>query len=336
MNARVELLEREDLLRTYIDNANDTLRLLITKKCNSRCVYCYEEGIPGSTNNQGEELDLEDFKRIVIAGKQLGVKRVSISGGEPTLRFSWVESLVELCEQEGLLVYLTTNATNKRIIDLARRHPKLEFRISLDCASKEEYERLRGIDLFDQVIAILKDLSSLPNEIHINRVVTELDNEWLSLNRMLVMLKKEGLARENVFLRLIPSYPSKVTSQLEVLDYIDYLAQHIPSLRLPLQQRNLQFMYYFTYEGVNLIIRTRGFYSPKCCPSSQTRCTEGIAYTRINPDGTIQPCYGSFIEEKLSHEDDIASMNRKLSTARKFLEWLYVKDHGDLTEQIVE
>lgn len=73
--------------------------------------------------------------------------------------FPWVEEIIKLCYKEGLLVYLTTNATNKNIIDLAKKYPSLEFRISLDCSSKEQYKHLRGIDAFDQVISIIKKLA---------------------------------------------------------------------------------------------------------------------------------------------------------------------------------
>lgn len=336
MEKQIQFLEKGDVLRKYIDNANNTLRLLITKKCNSKCIYCYEEGIPNSTNKLKQELDLEDFKKIILAGKELGVKRVSISGGEPTIFFSWVEELVELCHKEDLLVYLTTNATNKKVIGLAKKYPCLEFRISFDCSSREEYKHLRGIDLFDQVISIIKELVKLPNEIHINRVVTTLENEWDEFNKMIDLLNKNGLNKKNIFLRLVPSYPSETTKQLEVLDYINYLAKHIPDLKLPLKQKNLQFMYKFKYKNINVIIRTRGFYSRKCCVTNKKKCTEGIAYTRINPDGTIQPCFGSFLTKKIKHKDSLQVLKNKLMKSRAFLNDLYTKNQEKLLSQIVK
>jgi MoaA/NifB/PqqE/SkfB family radical SAM enzyme len=244
-----------------------------------------------STNKQEQKLDLEDFKNIIIAGKKLGVKRISIAGGEPTILFEWVKELVQLCHDEHLLVYLTTNATNSDVIKLAKKYPALEFRISLDCSSKEQYKKLRGIDAFDHVITVIRELAKLPNEIHINRVITTVKNEWKEFNNMIDMLKKNNFDKKNIFLRLIPSYPSKTTEQLEVIDYIQYLTKYIPNLKAPLKQKNLQFMYKFTYKGINVIIRTRGFYAPKCCPTNKNKCTEGIAYTRINPNGTLQPCF---------------------------------------------
>ena len=143
MEKQIRVFEKGDILKKYIDNANNTLRLLITKKCNSKCIYCYEEGIFNSTNNLKQELDIEDFKNIIVAGKRNGVQRVSIAGGEPTIYFSRIEELLKLCKKEHLLVYLTTNATNKNIIDLAKRYHDLEFRISLDCSSREQYKYFR-------------------------------------------------------------------------------------------------------------------------------------------------------------------------------------------------
>lgn len=43
MEKQIQLFEKGDILKKYIDNANDTLRLIITKQCNSQCIYCYEE-----------------------------------------------------------------------------------------------------------------------------------------------------------------------------------------------------------------------------------------------------------------------------------------------------
>jgi len=324
----IELADKGDILREYIDNAKNTLRLLITKKCNSKCIYCYEEGIPNSRNNQPQNLDLEDFENIIKTGKELGVKRVSISGGEPTLYFEWVEELVELCHKKGLLVYLTTNATNRRIISLAKKYPKLEFRISLDCSSREQYKQLRNIDNFDEVISILQELCNLKNEIHINRVICSLDNEWEEFNNMINLFVEKKLNMENKFLRLIPCYPNKFSSRIEVIDYIDYLSKYISELKTKLHQKNFQFMYEFKYKGVNCIIRTRGIYSPKCCPVNDKRCVEGIAYTRINPDGLIQPCFGAFLKH-IKNGESIESIKKNLAEGREFLDSLYIKESND-------
>lgn len=140
------------------------------------------------------------------------------------------------------------------------------------------------------------------------------------------MLLAHGLNKNNVFLRLIPSYPSKATGQLEVIDYIEYLKTYIPNIEIPLKQRNLQFMYKFTHKDINIIIRTRGFYSPKCCTTNKKKCTEGIAYTRINPNGIIQPCFGSFLQEKIKHKDSIQNIKRKLLASRKFLNNLNIQE----------
>lgn len=324
---QIEFLEKGNILKEYINNANNTVRLLITKKCNSKCAYCYEEGFLGSTNNMAQLLDLQDFKNIIKASKNLGAKRVSISGGEPTLFFDWTEELVKYCNDEGLLTYITTNATNPKIIDLAQKYPCLEFRISLDCSTREEYVHFRGIDAFDKVISTLQELCKLPNEIHINRVVASLTDEWMLFNRMIKMIKDKGLDKKNVFLRLIPAYPSKMSLELTVLEYLDYLAKYMPQIKAELSQRKLQFHYAFKYHGVNVILRTRGIYSPKCCPAHDKRCVEGIAYTRINPDGRIQPCFNVFLEEKINHKDSLKSIEQKLKFSREFLGDLYVKDY---------
>ena len=60
------------------------LRLSVTDRCNFRCVYCLPEGCP---KGSGEEpLSVEEIERLVRAFAALGVWKVRLTGGEPTLR----------------------------------------------------------------------------------------------------------------------------------------------------------------------------------------------------------------------------------------------------------
>ncbi|MFA5303832.1 MAG: radical SAM protein [Candidatus Nanoarchaeia archaeon] len=322
---KITTYEKGDLFKQYIDNANNTLRILVTKKCNSSCKYCFEEGSIGSTNYMPELLDNADFRNIILAGKHLGVNRVTLSGGEPTLNFSCVESLVDLCVNENIPVYLTTNATDNRIINLARKYPSLEFRISLE-SSKENYKNYRGIDKFDEVIKNLKDLSSCTNEIVINRVVTSLKTEWEDFNNFVNLIKNEKINSTNVYLKMIPCLANNIAEDLPIISYVDYLSKMNPGLKINICQKKFQFFYDFKYNDVNILIRTKGVHSPKCCLSKDTFCDEGIAWTRINPNGVIQPCYNIFMDT-INHGDAIPTIEKKLSKSREFMKGLYIENY---------
>ncbi|HSJ63786.1 MAG TPA: GTP 3',8-cyclase MoaA [Gemmatimonadaceae bacterium] len=61
------------------------LRISITDRCNFRCVYCMpQEGLPWLP--KAEILSYEEIARIVAELAPLGLKRLRITGGEPTIR----------------------------------------------------------------------------------------------------------------------------------------------------------------------------------------------------------------------------------------------------------
>lgn len=61
--------------------------IMVTQKCNFRCIYCYAEGGPEKTN----QLSMEKAKSIVNDCADLGVKIINMQGGEPLIwdPFDW-------------------------------------------------------------------------------------------------------------------------------------------------------------------------------------------------------------------------------------------------------
>ncbi len=84
------------------------LRISLTDRCNYRCHYCMpEEGVELSP--RADVLTFEEIERLVRALMALGVRRVRLTGGEPTVR----KDLVELVARLGALglddLAMTTN-----------------------------------------------------------------------------------------------------------------------------------------------------------------------------------------------------------------------------------
>src|SRR5689334_25012271 len=67
------------------------LRVSITDRCNFRCVYCMpEEGVPWLPKES--ILSFEEIVQIVRAAAEIhGVRRVKLTGGEPTVRHGLLE-----------------------------------------------------------------------------------------------------------------------------------------------------------------------------------------------------------------------------------------------------
>src|SRR5689334_24484407 len=61
------------------------LRVSVTERCNFRCVYCMPaEGIKLAPKS--ELLTFEEIARVVRVGAELGLSKVRLTGGEPTVR----------------------------------------------------------------------------------------------------------------------------------------------------------------------------------------------------------------------------------------------------------
>src|SRR5690606_24541557 len=61
------------------------LRISVTDRCNFRCVYCLpEDGIEWLPRD--EVLRYEEIARVARVGSTLGLTKIRITGGEPTVR----------------------------------------------------------------------------------------------------------------------------------------------------------------------------------------------------------------------------------------------------------
>jgi len=118
------------------------LRLSLTDRCNFRCSYCS----PGLETSHGDALDRDAIRRLVGIFAQMGIRRVRLTGGEPTLRRDVVEIVGDVAGTPGIEeVALTTNG--HRLAELARplRAAGLrQLNVSLDTFDPARLERLSG------------------------------------------------------------------------------------------------------------------------------------------------------------------------------------------------
>ncbi len=118
------------------------LRLSLTDRCNFRCSYCS----PGLETAHGDALDRHGIRRLVGIFAGLGIRRVRLTGGEPTLRRDIVEVVADVASTPGIEeVALTTNG--HLLAELAaplRRAGLRQLNVSLDTFDGERLHRLSG------------------------------------------------------------------------------------------------------------------------------------------------------------------------------------------------
>ncbi len=122
------------------------LRLSLTDRCNFRCEYCS----PADYENPRHLLTREEIVRLGTVFGRLGVRRIRLTGGEPTLRGDLVDVVGDLTAAPGIEeVALTTNG--HRLAKLARplRQAGLgSLNVSLDTLDAERLRRLSGRGAF--------------------------------------------------------------------------------------------------------------------------------------------------------------------------------------------
>lgn len=145
-----------------------TVTLQITRKCNLNCIYCSEsEFIPDPSTEEIREM---------IKNLQ-GVKRIIISGGEPTLRQD-LFSILEMCEDNFDVVAMATNAVD---IDLEfTRKLSKDFNyadVTID-GPRKIHDKIRGS--YDKIIQRLWNLKQAGVEFSIVMVLLEENREYVS------------------------------------------------------------------------------------------------------------------------------------------------------------
>jgi cyclic pyranopterin phosphate synthase len=84
------------------------LRVSLTDRCNYRCTYCMPEEV--EFRPRAELLTFEEITRLVTVFAELGVRRVRLTGGEPTVRRDLVDVVAMIAAVPGIeQVVMTTN-----------------------------------------------------------------------------------------------------------------------------------------------------------------------------------------------------------------------------------
>ena len=88
------------------------LRVSVTDRCNYRCSYCMPEELGDSLSfeTKSQILSFEELERLVGVFARLGVRKVRLTGGEPTVRKGIVELVRRIRAVPGIAqVVMTSN-----------------------------------------------------------------------------------------------------------------------------------------------------------------------------------------------------------------------------------
>ncbi|MGB6066044.1 MAG: GTP 3',8-cyclase MoaA [Desulfomonilaceae bacterium] len=157
----------------------DYLRVSITDLCNLRCLYCRPpEGLPLISHD--EVLRYEEILTIIRLFRDMGVRKLRITGGEPLVRRGVLDFISMLTSMDGIEdVGLTTNGVLLASMARGLRDAGLtRINISLDSMRRETFKEITGSDRFGEVMdGIRAALNDGFDPVKINVVLLEGTNE---------------------------------------------------------------------------------------------------------------------------------------------------------------
>ncbi len=150
------------------------IRMSITDVCNFKCGYCLPNGYQVDKGDNRKFLHLDEIKRLAKCFSELGVCKIRITGGEPTVRKDFFDIVKVLKFDSGIKkVVITTNGYHldqkaKLLVDSGLNG----INISIDSLDRETFKNITSHDRLPEILRGIKNLQDLGFEnIKINGVL---------------------------------------------------------------------------------------------------------------------------------------------------------------------
>ena len=152
------------ILRDSFGRSFPYIRLSITDVCNFKCGYCLPNGYQVDKSDNRKFLHLEEIRRLAKVFSKLGVCKIRLTGGEPTVRKDFFDIIKILKNEAGIKkVVITTNGYHldekaRMLVDSGLDG----INISIDSLDRNTFKNVTGHDRLPEIlkgINILQDLN---------------------------------------------------------------------------------------------------------------------------------------------------------------------------------
>lgn len=248
------------------------LVLELTYKCPLKCPWCNN---PVDFDRYRNELTTEEWKAVLREGRRLGSLQLGFSGGEPALRKD-LEELVGEADGLGYYTNLITSGVGidaGRIRDLKKAGLK-QVQLSLQACDSELNETMVGIDVFDQKIAVARELKAQGFPMVLNVPVSRYN---IGQTQAFIDLAAD-LGVEYIEFANLQYYNWALLNRSELLPTIEQLQESEEVVKRARERLGNKPKIYFVIPD---------YYSerPKACMNGW-----GSIHLTIAPDGSALPC----------------------------------------------
>ena len=155
------------------------VHLAVTNACNFRCGHCFAS----SGQPFADELTTFEVKRLIDELAEMGCFKIKFGGGEPLVRRD-LPDLIRHANDQGIAVSISTNAVaaSKEVVDSLAGLKLEEILVSMDGASAEVYDAIRGEPgAFQRAMTGIVNLKLLKAPICLRRVLMKANAAELSV-----------------------------------------------------------------------------------------------------------------------------------------------------------
>ena len=150
------------------------IRMSITDVCNFKCGYCLPNGYQVDKSDNRKFLHLDEIRRLAKCFSELGVSKIRITGGEPTVRKDFFDIIKVLKFDSGIKnIVITTNGYHldkkaKLLVDSGLTG----INISIDSLNQETFKNITGHNRLPEILQGIENLQNIGfQNIKINAVL---------------------------------------------------------------------------------------------------------------------------------------------------------------------
>ena len=150
------------------------IRMSITDVCNYKCTYCLPQGYKKTPGDIRKFMSAEEISRLTKALSELGVCKIRLTGGEPTVRKDFFDILKDMKQNSNIpKITMTTNGYRLNKIAKQLFYSGLDgINISIDSFDRETFKKLTGHDRLPEILEGIEILQKLDfKNIKINAVL---------------------------------------------------------------------------------------------------------------------------------------------------------------------
>lgn len=248
----------------------------LTYNCNEKCIHCYNPGAARNNNEKSErnslkELDFDDYVILIKELKELGVPKISLTGGDPFVKKD-IWKLIEIIHLHGFSFDIFTNglALIDNVDKLIEYFPQ-SVKLSVYSANEDIHDsitRVKGSLAKTLKVADILQKNGVP--VYFNCPIMK--NNLLSYHTVYELSKKySALAQFDINLADSVDGDIAVSKQLQVSNEQLEILLRDPNIPLYVGKEAPDF-------GRKILFKNENF------------CGAGLNLFNITPEGNVTPC----------------------------------------------